>query len=582
METDTLLQEFAPVSTQMWEEAIARDLKGADYARKLIWQTAEGLAVKPYYRAEDLAKLGRQAASPCSLPRLRNDRFLGDWRIREEIGAADPELANHEALRAIAAGAEEISFINVAVKNASDLGLVLANLQEVPTHFQNAGEPLIQFLSARLKDRKELAPISTGWDPLSNPDFAAQAIQNLPFGFVPFTIDGSQFEESGANAVEEVGFTLAAGVDFLAEMQSHKVEVDLAAASIEFSFAIGASYFFQIAKLRAFRMLWTSAVENFGYTEAIVPARIHARTSRWNKTIYDPYVNILRATTEAISAVLGGADSISVAAFDECYKTPDEASLRLARNTQLILKKEALLSQVADPAAGSYYLEVLTDFIAREGWQAMQKIESEGGYRKAVVQGRLAKALQDSLAKREEAVASRRRVFTGTNQYADSSERVLHRIEPISLAGERRGAKSFESLRLRTERHAANTGKLPCVLLAQFGDLKMRSARSTFAANFFACAGFQIVAKQFSDAGEIATSYADLIVLCSADPEYLDLAKDLALKQNSLGLTTPVIVAGNPDCAELLRAAGVADFIHLKCNPIEVLTNWQHKLGIEA
>ena len=582
MEADILLQEFPPVSTQAWEVAIARDLKGADYTRKLIWQSAEGLPVKPYYRAEDLAMLGRQEVPACSLLPARNAQLANDWRIREEIDATDPEQANRDALRAIAAGAEEIAFLNVAVANASDLGLTLANLQEIPTHFQSAGEPLIRLLCGRLKDRKESALISTGCDPLTNPDFAAQAIQNTSSGIVPFTIDGTEFEEAGATAVEEVGFTLAAGVDFLAEMQSHNIAVDHAAASIGFSFGIGASYFFQVAKLRAFRLLWASVVESFGGAAKSLPARIHARTSRWNKTIYDPHVNILRATTEAMSAVLGGADSISVGAFDECFKTPDGASLRLARNTQLILKKEALLSQVADPAAGSYYLEVLTDFIACEGWRAMQQIESEGGYRKAVADGKVTKALKNSLVQKEEAIVTRRRVFTGTNQYADPSDEALHRIEPMSLAGERRGAHSYESLRLRTERHAANTGKLPCVLLAEFGDVKMRSARSTFAANFFSCAGFQIVTQRFSNAKEIATCDADLIVLCSADTEYLALAQEIALKQKSLGRATPVIVAGNPDCAELLRAAGVADFIHLKSNPIEVLSTWQQKLGIEA
>jgi methylmalonyl-CoA mutase len=582
MATDNLLLEFPPVSTQSWEDAIARDLKGADYARKLIWQTAEGLAVKPYYRAQDIAGLGNLEAASGNSSHIRNTRPAGDWRIREEIDAAYPNQANNAAQCAVAAGAEEIAFLNVAVRNASDLGMLLLNRQEIPIHFQSAGELLIRLLIGRFKDHPDSAPVSTGWNPFTNPDFAAEAIKAPMPKFVPFTIDGSAFEESGATAVEEVGFTLAAGVDFLAEMQSRHVNIDRGAAAIGFSFAIGSSYFFQIAKFRAFRTLWAQAVESFGGNADSACARIHARTSRWNKTIYDPHVNILRATTEAMSAVLGGADSISVAAFDECFKTPDEASRRLARNTQIILKKEALLSHVADPAAGSYCLEVITDFIAREGWKAMQQIESGGGYRKAVADRQVTAALQASLANREKAVIARRRVFTGTNQFADPSERALHRVEPICLAGERRGAQSYESLRLRTERHAANTGTMLRVLLAEFGDVKMRSARSAFAANFFACAGFDIVAKLFSNADEISTHNADLIVLCSSDPEYLDQATDLAIKLNALGRTTPVIVAGNPECAKELRAVGVVDFIHVKSNPIEVLTTWQKKLGIKA
>jgi methylmalonyl-CoA mutase len=582
MATADLLQEFPPVSTQRWEDAIARDLKGADYQKKLIWQTEEGLAVKPYYRAEDIAALEFLDGAPGSLPYIRSARTTGDWRIREEIEAADPEQANQAARSAVAAGAEEIAFLNIAIKNASDLGMLLVGLQEIPVHFQTAGEPLLHLVIERLRERKDPQSISTGWDPLINPKFAAEVLRTEPAALVPFAVDGSEFEGAGATAVEEIGFTLAAGVDFLAEMQSRDIDIDRAASSLVFSFAVGSNYFFQIAKFRAFRMLWARTVESFGGSAEGAKARIHARTSRWNEGIYDPHVNVLRATTEAMSAVLGGADSVTVAPFDECYKMPDEASRRLARNTQIILKHEALLAQVADPGAGSYYLEAITDFLAREGWKAMQRIEAGGGYRKALVDGQLSRTLGPSEAAREKAVASRRRVLTGTNQFANPDERVLDRIDPLRLAAVRRGAEGYELLRLRTERHAANTGKVPRVLVAEFGDVKMRSARSTFTANFFACAGFDIVTQRFSNAEEIAASTGDLIVLCSSDPEYLGLATELALKLKALGRETSVIVAGNPDCAEQLRAAGVADFIHIRSNPIEVLTIWQQKLGIKA
>ncbi len=178
-------------------------------------------------------------------------------------------------------------------------------------------------------------------------------------------------------------------------MQSRNVEMERAAASIAFSFAIGANYFFQIAKFRAFRTLWATVLESFGGTAESARARIHARTSRWNKTIYDPHVNVLRATTEAMSAVLGGVDSVTVAPFDESYKAPDEASRRLARNTQIILKHEALLSRVADPGAGSYCLEVITDFIAREGWKTDADDRSRAAaFERLWPMGSLAKALE--------------------------------------------------------------------------------------------------------------------------------------------------------------------------------------------
>ena len=581
MPTESLLQEFPPVSTEAWEEAIARDLKGADYAKKLIWKTEEGLAVKPYYRAEDIAGLEYFCLESGDLPNLRSARSSGDWRIREEIDATDPEEANRAARQAVAAGAEEIAFSSVAVEHASDLALLLANLEEIPVHFLEADERVLRLLMVRLSKHQASPRISTSFDPLTNLDFAANVVCTAPPTLLPFTLHGAEFEESGATATEEVGFTLAAGVDFLASMQSRNVDLERSAASIEFSFAIGANFFFQIAKLHAFRLLWAQVVESFGGTRPSPGARIHARTSRWNKTIYDSHVNILRGTTEAMSAALGGADSITVAPFDACYKMPDEASSRLARNTQILLKQEALLSRVADPGAGSYYLEVLTDSLAREGWKLMQQIEATGGYCQARAEGRIQRALEQSLAAKESAVASRKRVFTGTNNYADPSERALDRVDSARMTANRRATLGFEQLRLRTERHAAATGKTPRVLLAEFGDVKMRTARSTFAASFFACAGFEIVTQHFDGAAGIEPTDADLIVLCGSDAEYLDLATEVMSKLQALGRKTPVVVAGHPESAEQLLALGVADFVHLRSNPIEFLEKWQQLVGIK-
>jgi methylmalonyl-CoA mutase len=581
MEAEHLLDEFPPVSTQLWEDVIHLDLKGADYEKKLIWQSPEGITVKPYYRQEDVTSLHIDQA-PGSFPYLRSARATGDWRIREEIEADEPEKANQDAQNALAAGAEEISFVRVTARNASDLGMLLVNLQTAPLHFVNADAALIGLLCERLRSKPESQQISTGMDPLADPEFAANVVLSAPAGLLPFTINGEHFEEAGANAIQEVAFALAAGIDYLAEMDTRRVEIDRAAALVGFSFSTGASYFFQIAKFRAFRMLWAKAVQSFGGSREAAGARMHARTSLWNKTIYDPHVNVLRATTEAMAAVLGGVDSVCVAPFDQCYKTPDEGSRRLARNTQIMLKHEALLAQVADPGAGSYYLESITDSIARQAWKIMQQIEAEGGYRNVRAAGKLHGALEESRKAREKAVVTRRRVFTGTNRYANTHEKALNRTEQWHIAANRRGAASYEQLRLRTEQHAADTGKTPLVLLAEFGDVKMRAARATFALNFFACAGFEIVMRRLESADEIAAVAADLIVLCSSDAEYLELATALGLTMKSLHRETPVIAAGNPDTVEQLRAAGVADFIHIRSNPIEVLTRWQKRLGMKV
>jgi len=575
--TERLLKEFPRVSTATWQAAIARDLKGAD-AERLVWRTEDGLAVKPFHRAEDLAGLACVNTAPGDFPYRRGARTTGDWRIREAIDAPDAEEANRMANGAVAGGAEQIAFCGFLVESAAELEGLLRGLDTIPVHFERANEALIQMLIKRLNGTPRAAETSTGYDALAGVEFAAETIAAAPVGLVPFTIHGAAFREAGATAVEEIGFALGAGVDFLAALTERGVDVNRAAAALEFSFAAGSNYFFEIAKFRAFRMLWARAVESFGGTHETAKARIAARTWHWNKTVYDPYINILRATTEAMAAVQGGADAVTVTPFDACYKAPDEASRRLARNTQLLLKHEAWLGRVADAGGGSYALETTTDSLAREGWGMMQDIEAHGGFRKAQAEGMIAEALGRGLAAREQAVALRKRVLVGTNQYANPAEGALDRIDEQRMHADLRAARAYEELRLRTERHAAAGGKTPRVLLAEIGDVRMRAARSNFAANFFACAGFEIVARRFKKAEEIAAADADLIVLCSADQEYAALASALLAQLRALGRKTPVIVAGNPENAVELRAAGIADFVNLRSQPLEFLTKWQESL----
>lgn len=576
------LEDFPRISTGEWEAAIARDLKGADCNKRLTWSSEEGFVVKPYFRAEDLKDLAWVDSAPGTFPYRRGGRSTGDWKIREEIDAADAESANRAARAAIAAGAEEIAFSQFLLGRSNELDLLFANLCEIPNHFSNADERLLRLLCERLGSGLMTARVSTGCDAIDSIDFAAEVIDAAPMGLVPFTVHGEAFEEAGATAAEEVGFALAAGVDFLAAMQERGMDTDRTAAALEFCFAMGSSFFFQIAKLRAFRMVWARAVEEFGGARSGALARVAARTSRWNKTIYDPHLNILRATTEAMAAALGGADAVTVSPFDVCYGQPDDASRRLARNTQLVLKHEAWMGRVADAGGGSYYLETLTDLLAREGWKRMQEIERRGGYRRARAEGFIALALERSMATREKSLALRRRVLVGTNQFANPAERALGRCEIDRMSETRRGAQPFEEIRLRTERHAMEGKKTPRVLLAQFGDVKARRARSNFAANLFACAGFETVTRRFRTTAGIARVKSDLIVLCGADAENADIAAQLLPTMKALGRTTPLVAVGIPENAKRLAVVGIADFVHSRCNRVEVLTKWQERLGMKS
>ena len=278
MATPSFLSEFPPVTTEAWEQVIREDLKGAAYAEKLVWRSPEGINVKPYYRAEDLAGIEFSNAAPGDFPYVRGTRSTGGWRIREEIDAIDPEDANRAARFAVAAGAEEIAFSRIAVANASDLGILLSDLGEVAVHIEAATDATVCFLIDRLNNRPGTPNLSGGLDWSADPDASASVLAKAPSSFATFTIHADRFQESGVTAVEEVGFALASGVDFLREMQQRGLAPDRAASSITFSFAMGPEFFMQAAKLRAFRLVWSQAAESFGIARerARVPDATHA------------------------------------------------------------------------------------------------------------------------------------------------------------------------------------------------------------------------------------------------------------------------------------------------------------------
>ena len=286
--------------------------------------------------------------------------------------------------------------------------------------------------------------------------------------------------------MEELGFALAEGVEKLAQL-TEKQPVDVAAGEIEFVFAVGSNYFFEVAKLRAARMLWAQAVKAFSPSDmGSCGMHLHVRTARLNKSVCDPYTNLLRVTTEAMSAAIGGCETLTVEpfGFDD----------HLALNLQRILAEESHLSAVADPAGGSYYIEALTAQLAHEAWKLFQQIEGEGGYSKALAGGLLAAKVAQSRAAKEKAVSGRRKNLVGVNNYPNLSEKELEAPPPAESAAfpAFRLAEPFEKIRQRTARHARQTGRPAKVLLLKRGDLKMRMARAQFALNFFGCAGFDI------------------------------------------------------------------------------------------
>lgn len=395
----------------------------------------------------------------------------------------------------------------------------------------------------------------TPWRVVETPDWPADAIR------------ADRLHDAGATAVQELAWAVADGVDRIAIETDGGRSVDDAARGLAFVFAVGSLYFVEIAKLRAARLLWGAAVAAFGPTRAASGAmRLHVRTARANKSVYDPYTNLLRLTTEAMAAAIGGADSVLV--------EPHGFDPHLAVNVQRILVEEAHLDAVADPAGGSYYVETLTDGLGREAWALFQEIEAAGGAATARKAGLLAAQLEASRSRRTQAVALRRRTLVGVNNYPDLTEKApVAGPFPEADSGDpppMRLAAPFEAIRARTARHAAATGRTPVIHLFTRGDLRMRMARANFCLNFFGCAGFDVTQ------GDVLPPSPDLVVLCSADDAYLALAREVVP-----AASVPVIVAGYPrEGIDDLRTAGVQGFVHVRSDAVATLTEWQDRLGM--
>ncbi len=599
-----LTRDFPPVPTEAWEAKIHDDLKGADYEKRLIWKTPDGLAFRPYYREEDLDALNHLHALPAESPYVRGKQAGGnDWIIRQDIDVADPAKANELARKAVAGGVEALGLQAMELTGPDKLAMLLQGLapEKTALHFAMAPDSLAltAWLSDWLAGREGKGSIHA--DPLSgclfygerfgNPEenldklacLVKEAAVRLP-GFRTVGVNGKFFHDAGAGTVQELAFTLAQANEYLAALTARGLDADQISARMHFTLAVGSHYFLEVAKFRAMRMLWAEVVKAYQpQKEEAGQLFMHGATSAWNKTLYDPYVNMLRSTTEAMSAAIGGVDSLQIDPFDSSFRQPGDFSLRMARNQQIILKQEAYFNRVADPAAGSYYVETLTASLAKAAWELFVEVEEQGGFIPAATGDFILQAIGETRRKRDMDIALRRQVFVGTNQYVNPQERMLDKLErQVRPAGPARlqpyrGAQAFEALRLAVEKHEQAGQEVPRVYLVPFGDLVMRKARAGFSSQFFGVAGYQVQEGQGSEdplAGTKAAveAGAHVVVFCSSDEAYAGLAEAVSLVRQK----TPqarIVVAGHPKAhLEMLQEAGVQHFIHLRSNVLEELT----------
>jgi methylmalonyl-CoA mutase len=423
-----LFDQFPPVATREWTDRINADLRGADFSEKLVWKTNEGFDVMPFYRREDMENLPFTDTLPGEFPYLRGNKTGGNgWLVRQNIEVSDYYAANRKALDILMKGIDSLGFIIVDPESVSrenfDILLKDIRIESIEINFHSAGKAkeildiLSGIVSGRGLDPEKIqgaieadplgrlmqngslcVSVGEGFDYLAS--LTAKASELISLWTIHF--DAAYFRNAGFDTVQELAYGLSAGTEYISQLTARGVSAEAAASKIRFSFGTGPDYFMEIAKLRAARLLWSVILKGFipeGCKD--IRMQIHTVTGRQNKTINDPYVNMLRTQTEAMSAILGGTDSLTVEPYDSVFRKPDEFSERIARNQQLILKEEAYFDKVADPAAGSYYIEKLTDLIVEKSWRLFIETEDLGGFISLLTSGYMKKKISEMAAKRK-------------------------------------------------------------------------------------------------------------------------------------------------------------------------------------
>ena len=611
---EKLFAEFPPVSTEQWEAVITTDLKGADYERKLVWKTDEGFNVRPYYRAENLAEVEYLGAEAGEFPYVRGVSKDNTWRVHQTIAVKCAKEANEEALKLLNSGVDSLGFcfcdscvcdvdvdalLKEIVPTAVELTFCSSNVKNLAA--------LAEKVLAKYADvEKDALRLNFCLDPImrnlseegafccGNGDECFDIIAKLIKATADYkhvrvvNVAGALFSNSGSTIVEELGFTLSAAHEYLVKLMERGLAIDEVARKIRFTFAVTSNYFLEMAKFRAARMLWANIVKAYNPAkDCSCKMFAHAVTSTWNQTVYDPYVNMLRGTTEAMSAAIAGVHSLEVRPFDYSFETPTEFSKRIARNSQLLLKHESHFDQVIDPAGGSYYIESLTSSIAKEAWALFREIEEKGGYIAAFKEGFVVERVKASAAAKDKAIATRRLILLGANQYPNFTEvadeaicdcKVKREVKEENVLAPYRGAMAFEEMRLSVDR----SGKAPKAFMLTCGTLGMARARAQFSCNFFACAGIRVEDNTFFKSVEegveaALASKAEIVVVCASDDDYATVAPRV---KELLGDKAILVVAGAPACAAELEAQGITNFINVKSNVLETLKDYLKKLGI--
>jgi methylmalonyl-CoA mutase len=614
--SQNLFSEFPGVSKKEWKDKTLADLKGADFDKKLVWKTLEGFDLQPYYTNEDLDDLQYLKKFQGSMLNIEDGsqgpRF---WVNREKIIVSDADFANRAAVEGLNSGSDGLVF-DLTGKENVDIKKLLNNI--LPLHCsvsfiadRDAARLIKGYFTYESENHIETSQLfgSLNYDPIRNLTLnGAMAkdgfkvlkeiieVTDTADRFFGLTVNGSQFQNAGSALSQELAFSLNVAVEYIDKLGALGIGPEKVIRNLEFSMAIGTDYFLEIAKLRALRILFYKIAETYGLKD-YDPSdlSIHSISSRWSKTIYDPYVNMLRNTTEAMSAIIGGCNALTISPYNENFADVTAFSKRISRNVSNMLKEESYFDKVVDPAAGSYYIENITDEMVKKAWKIFQSVENEGGFIKSFEEGKIQRQISEVHEKRMKLASQRREIFVGTNQYPNTKEQLdpakitfpAKKEGEIEVLLEEDGSKEFEELRLKTDAAAKKSGARPKAYMALIGNNPaMRTARAQFSGGFIGCGGFEIVDGIITKSNDEALDKAfeinaDITVICGSDEDYSSLGVEFAKKYKEAKKEGVLLLAGYPaEGLQDLKNAGVDDFIHIRSNLVSTLKNLQQKLNI--
>lgn len=421
MSEHSLFSAFPPVSAKAWKQKIQVDLKGADYNETLVWESPEGINVKPFYSQEDL-----EGKSPAI------EFNPSSWYVGQRIETSDPLKMQELCIDALKGGAEHL--ILHLKSNEFDLDVLMSDpgvegsklLIEADQWTPDTLHAILKNTSAKhnniiLYDVIGQLAASGNWHNSFQDDFDSLEALLADFPDTKIVaVNGALYQNSGADRIQELAYMIAHAKEYINRLHTKGLR------HITFNTSTSSNYFFEIAKLKALRLLWQSLLKKENKS---LSYHILCSPSKRNKSIYDYNVNMLRSTTESMAAILGGADTIYNLPYDNMYHKQNDFADRIARNQLLILKHESYFDKVSNAAAGSYYIESLSQEMVKKAWALYEQIEAGGGFLTQLKEHKIQKKIKESAASQQRAFNDGQEVLVGCNKYSNETDKMKDQLD---------------------------------------------------------------------------------------------------------------------------------------------------------